>query len=177
MHRLPRFVRAWARLSLSIPATCSIKESSRGCVAEILPKPRWAAASWKDSYYRDDRRRRQQNAGGDPVLSTTSSDRPGAQWPRRTRQASTITLPRGGYAALAKVLAAMTPDDGRRRGHPVGPARARRRRLSHRPQMACGSKRPRRTEVRDRQRRRGRPGRVHGPLPDGGRRRTPCSRA
>ena len=74
----------------------------------------------------------------------------------------------GGYAALAKVLAGMTPEGRDRGSHPLGPARPRRRRLPHRAEMARRPRRPRRAEVRDRQRRRRRPRRLHGPLAHGG---------
>ena len=45
----------------------------------------------------------------------------------------------------------------------IRPARPRRRRVSHRPEMAPGPPAARRDQVRDLQRRRGRPGGVHGP--------------
>ena len=74
---------------------------------------------------------------------------------------------RGGYAALAHALREMTPGRGVRRDQQERPARPRRRRLSHRPQVGPGAQGPRRQEIRHRQRRRGRPRRLHGPHADG----------
>ncbi len=51
--------------------------------------------------------------------------------PRRIEDA----IARGAYAAAAKVLTGRKPRGGHRRGHRVGPARARRRRFPHRHQV------------------------------------------
>ena len=74
----------------------------------------------------------------------------------------------GGYAALAKVLAGMTPEAvieevtrSGLRGRGGGG-------FLTGPEMASRPRRPRRAEVRDRQRRRRRPRRLHGPLAHGG---------
>ena len=73
-------------------------------------------------------------------------------------------IARDGYQALAKVLTAMTPEAGRRRGPRLRPARPRRRRLPHRDEVALRPAAGQRRQVHPLQRRRGRPRRVHGPL-------------
>ena len=71
-------------------------------------------------------------------------------------------LARGGYGALAKALRTMTPSDMCREVELSGLARARRRRLPHRHEVEDCPQAGGRSEVHDLQRRRGRPGRVHG---------------
>ena len=71
----------------------------------------------------------------------------------------------GGGEALSE----MSREGRHRRGEEVRPSRPRRRRFPHRHEMVLlrGLTRP--PQVPDLQRRRGRPGRVHGPLRPGGR--------
>ena len=73
-------------------------------------------------------------------------------------------IARDGYAALGKVLGEMTPAEVSGRDEGLGPARPRRRRLPHRPEVGVRQPCARRAQVRDLQRRRGRPRRLHGPL-------------
>ena len=99
---------------------------------------RSATASVEKLLYSDpaDRRAHRATRHDDPLLQAADARRRCAE-----RQASTPTriddyLARGGYEALAKALA---DDDARadhRRGQRLGPARPRRRRLPHRPQVA-----------------------------------------
>ncbi len=69
----------------------------------------------------------------------------------------------GGYAALVQALSEMTPAEVVQEVIAQRPARSRRRRLPDRPEVVDGRQDVRRAEVRRLQRRRGRPGRVHGP--------------
>ena len=69
----------------------------------------------------------------------------------------------GGYAALAKALTGMTPDEVLDEVEGLRPARTRRRRLSHRTQVAAVQDSPGRRALCNLQRRRRRPRGVHGP--------------
>ena len=81
---------------------------------------------------------------------------------------STTTSPPADTRRWPRRFASMTPGGGHRRGQPLRPARPRRRRLSHRPEVASPPRDAHgEPEVRDRQRRRGRPRGVHGPGADG----------
>ncbi len=71
-------------------------------------------------------------------------------------------IARDGYKALLTALTEMTPNGVIQQHHRERPARARRRRLSHRPEVGHGGQSRRRPEVRHLQRRRRRPRRVHG---------------
>ena len=72
-------------------------------------------------------------------------------------------LARGGYAALASVLDDGDPEAVIDEVERERPARSRRRRLPDRQEVALLPRQPGREAVRHLQRRRGRPGRLHGP--------------
>ena len=76
-------------------------------------------------------------------------------------------IARDGYKALLTALTEMTPNGVDPPHHRERPARTRRRRLSHRPEVGHGGQGRRRREVRGLQRRRGRPRRIHGSQRDG----------
>ena len=78
-------------------------------------------------------------------------------------------LARGGYGALAKALRHDDAVGGVPRHRAERAARARRRRLPDRHEVDDRPQAGGRAEVHDLQRRRGRPGRVHGPRGHGGR--------
>ena len=92
------------------------------------------------------RRGRRSLAGGAGATPTRPSSRGSARSCCAT--AASLTPPawrstsrRGGYQALARALAEFTPAAGDRRGGSLGPARAGRRRLPHRPQVADRARR------------------------------------
>ena len=103
-----------------------------------------------------------------PLLQAPGADSSSAATEASIPRASTTTWPSAAIRRWRRPSSGMTPEQVLDEVKKSGLAGQGRRRLSRRAQVGRGAQRSGRDEVRDRQCRRGRPRRLHGPEPPGG---------